>query len=341
MKRQRGLVALAAIGAMFVTGALALAGPEAKRTTTIAVFGDLPYTQEQIHNFDNLPAAINADPKVSRAIHLGDIKNGSTPCEDATYLRVKSTFDKFQDPLVFTPGDNEWTDCHRTNNGAYLPTERLAFERSIFFAKPGWTLGIDRRKVETQKSKNGQAFPEHVRWEQGDVTFATFNIPGSNNDLVPWGAPWDTAAYQAIQADEVATRTGAVLRWIDGTFAEAKDEHARGVVLGMQADMWDPAAPLSAYTGYTEIVQSIAAHSRAFRKPVLLMNGDSHHFGVDHPLADPTTGFNQQYGITTPVPNLTRLTVQGSTSTPSSWVRLTIDPSDPQLFSFEEVPVAF
>ena len=341
MKRQRGLVALAAIGAMFITGALAQAEPEAKKTTTIAVFGDLPYTPAQILNFDNLPAAINADPKVSRAIHLGDIKSGSTVCEDATYLNVKATFDMFQDPLVFTPGDNEWTECHRTNNGGYLPTERLAFQRSVFFANPGRTLGINSRRVETQKSKSGPAFPEHVRWEQSDVTFAMFNVPGSNNDRVPWGAPWNTAAYQAIQADEVATRTRAVLKWIDSTFEEATDEHARGVVLGLQADMWDPAAPLSAFTGYTEIVQSIAAHSRAFRRPVLLMNGDSHVFGVNHPLADPTTGFNQQYGITTPVPNLTRLTVQGSTSTPSSWVRLTIDPSDPDLFSFEEVPVIF
>ena len=340
MKRQRGVVALAALGAMLITGALAQAEPETK-TTTIAVFGDLPYTPAQILNFDNLPAAINADPKVTRAIHLGDIKSGSTRCDDATYLRVKSTFDKFQDPLVFTPGDNEWTDCHRANNGGFLPTERLAFERTVFFATPGWTLGVNRRKVEVQKRKGVLSFPEHVRWEQGDVTFATFNVPGSNNDQVPWGAPWNTPAFQAIQADEVASRTRAVLRWIDGTFAKASEEHSRGVVLALQADMWDATAPLSALTGYTEIVRSIAEHSRAFGKPVLLINGDSHVFGVDSPLADPTTAFNQRYGITTPVPNLTRLTVQGSTSTPSSWVRLTINEADPGLFSVEEVPVVF
>ena len=101
------------------------------------------------------------------------------------------------------------------------------------------------------------------------------------------------------------------------------------------------AAPLSALTGDTEIVRSIAEHSRAFGKPVLLINGDRHVFGVDSPLADPTIAFNQWYAITTPVPNLTRLTVQGSTSTPSSWVRLTINEADPGLFSVEEVPVVF
>lgn len=136
-------------------------------------------------------------------------------------------------------------------------------------------------------------------------------------------------------------RTRAVLGWIDCTFAKANEEHSRGVVLGLQADMWDATAPLSALTGDTEIVRSIAEHSRAFGKPVLLINGDRHVFGVDSPLADPTTAFNQWYAITTPVPNLTRLTVQGSTSTPSSWVRLTINEADPGLSSVEEVPVVF
>ena len=42
-------------------------------------------------------------------------------------------FNMFQAPAVYIPGDNEWTDCHRTNNGAYTPTERLAYTRSIFF----------------------------------------------------------------------------------------------------------------------------------------------------------------------------------------------------------------
>ncbi len=338
MKRHRGLAALAAAGAMVMggVGAQAAAG-----STTLAVFGDLPYTPAQIANFDNLPAAINADPKVRRAIHLGDIKSGSTPCDDATYLRVKATFDKFLDPLVFTPGDNEWTDCHRASNGGYLPTERLAFERSVFFADPGWTLGVNRRRVQVQKRRSIVTYPEHVRWTQDDVTFATFNVPGSNNNELPWGAPWNTALFQAVQADQVAGRTAAVLKWIDAAFATAEEEDSRGVVLAMQADLWDPFAPLRTLTGYTGIVRSIAAHARAFDKPVLVVNGDSHVFTIDRPLADSTTPFNLQYGVTTPVPNLTRLTVQGSTSTPSSWVRLTIDHADPALFSFEVVPIAF
>jgi hypothetical protein len=37
------------------------------------------------------------------------------------------------------------------------------------------------------------------------------------------------------------------------------------------------------------------------------------------------------------VPNLTRITVQGSTSAPSEWLRLTIDPHAAGVFSWENV----
>jgi len=261
---------------------------------------------------------------------------------------VRDAFNRFQAPLVFTPGDNEWTDCHRASNGSYLPVERLAFERRVFFSHPSRSLGLHPRELEWQHAEDGvPALPENAAWHQAGVRLVTLNIPGSNNSLVPWSAPWNTPAYQALQAQEVSDRTAADLAWIDEAFNEARESHARGVVLAMQADMWDVTTPISAFTGYREIVQSIARHAIAFGKPVLLMNGDSHHFQVDTPLADPTNpaspviAFNQLYGITTPVRNLTRLTVQGSTSVPSSWVKLTIDPASRGLWSFSTVPVAF
>ena len=64
------------------------------------------------------------------------------------------------------------------------------------------------------------------------------------------------------------------------------------MVLALQADMWDPAqvAPggggLSAYTPF---VQELANQSLQFGRPVLLLNGDSHLFGADHPLAMPSS----------------------------------------------------
>jgi hypothetical protein len=59
-------------------------------------------------------------------------------------------------------------------------------------------------------------------------------------------------------------------------------------------------------------------------------------FEVDHPLANPTSATGLIHG-TPAVPNLTRITVQGSTNKPREWLRLTIDPRSPQVFTWESV----
>jgi hypothetical protein len=38
------------------------------------------------------------------------------------------------------------------------------------------------------------------------------------------------------------------------------------------------------------------------------------------------------------VPNLTRITAQGSTNKPARWLRLTIDPRKQQPFSWKNIP---
>jgi hypothetical protein len=110
------------------------------------------------------------------------------------------------------------------------------------------------------------------------------------------------------------------------------------VVIVLQADMWDPAAIGSGgLSAYTSFVQHLANLSIQFGQPVLPLNGDSHVFEVDHPLAVPTTATGLIHN-TSPVPNLTRITVQGSTNEPGEWLRLTIDTRMPGVFSWKNVP---
>ena len=71
-----------------------------------------------------------------------------------------------------------------------------------------------------------------------------------------------------------------------------------------------------------------------FGLPVLLLEGDSHDFRVDNPLAagDP------DHGVTTPVPNLTRIVVQGGADHfPLEYLRLTIDTRHPAPFSWKRI----
>ena len=141
------------------------------------------------------------------------------------------------------------------------------------------------------------------------------------------------------QADEYRTRNAADLAWLDGIFDRAQTTHARGVVIGIQADMWDPAitGDPTQYSGFTDFVRELATRTVQFGRPVLLLNGDSHVYEADHPLADPSATNSSIYGVTTPVPNLTRITVDGS-SAANDYLRLHIDANSPDVFSWERVP---
>jgi len=323
---------------------------------TIAVFGDWPYNQTLFTSAPLLVNSINADPDVSLTIHVGDIHSGSMACTSAGIVppitssnpgwnqSIYYQFQQFKAPLVYTPGDNEWTDCHKTKEfQSGDPLKELASVRSLFFARPGKTLGLHEREVWSQAKYFDPAFPadaqyvENVMWTEGKVVFVTVNMPGSNNDTLPW-----TNGFQnpAAQAQEVANRTAADIRWLQAAFKQASEMHAKAVVVALQADMWDPAAVLPGGDGlsaYTPFVQQLANLSIDFRRPVLLLNGDSHLFEADHPLADSSSSTGIIHH-TLSVPNLTRITVQGSTNAPAEWLRLSIDTTTPAVFSWRNVP---
>ncbi|MDT4893293.1 MAG: hypothetical protein QOE97_2328 [Pseudonocardiales bacterium] len=305
------------------------------RPYTFAVIGDIPYGDAQIANFPNVIAQINADPAVQWVDHLGDIKSGSSVCSDAYFATIKQRFDAFVDPLVYTPGDNEWTDCHRPNNGGYNPLERLSAVRTVFFPHPGTTLGQHPATVTSQAT---QGLPENVRWERAGVAFTAVNIPGSNNSLAPWTGQ---TAPTPDQTAEVLARTSADIQLIHDTFATAKAHHDKAVTLLTQADMFDPtvANPQFAdYFGFQAIVAAIARESAAFRGPVYLFNGDSHVYNDDKPLAGGSSWLSF-YGITTPAQNLTRVTVDGSTGV-NDYLRVTVQDHGSEVLTWERVPFA-
>ena len=353
---RRLAVALLGLTILIVPVGVAQAAP---RATDYAIIGDTPYGSAMLNLLPGRVGQINADPKVRLVVHLGDIKNGSSRCDTGYFNQIRTIFDGFADPLVYTPGDNEWTDCHRTNTGGYQPAgpadsadlapngpiangaaagapgnaapSRLDEIRRIFFPVPGYTLGQNRRQVERQED----GVVENVRWDAAGAVFGVLNLPGSNNDVVPWFGSAETPALKALQADEVASRTDADLRWLKEIFSEAREDGAKGVVIAVQADMWDPAitGDPTQYSSFTGFVQELARQSLKFGGPVLLLNGDSHIYESDTPLANPAATNNTIYGVTTAVPNLTRVTVDGSGNA-NDYLRLHVDPSTPGVFSW-------
>ena len=70
---------------------------------TFAVIGDIPYGEPAAEAFPAVVDRINADRDVELVAHLGDIKSGSTLCNDEYFAFVRSQFDRFADPLPLPP----------------------------------------------------------------------------------------------------------------------------------------------------------------------------------------------------------------------------------------------
>ncbi len=340
MRIVRPLAALAALSA--ATALLASTTPaQADQSKpghySFAVIGDVPYGADQIAKFPSWIGQINAaHPEFT--IHVGDIKNGSSRCDDAYYSLIRSDFDLFQNPLVYTPGDNEWTDCHRVNNGAYEPLLRLALDRSVFFDNPGTTLGQRTMSVTSQAA---DGLPENVMFRRQGVQFAVLHVVGSNDDLQPWTGIGKTTATPEQVSEEQHRMAGAIAE-VHAAFAGARQRQDRAVALYLQADMFDPTynPPATDISAFVPLVQAIIDEASTFTGDIYLFNGDSHLYNSDHPLApdSPLLARYTALGVTGSAANVERITVDGSSNN-LDWLKVTVNrPGAAETLSWVRVP---
>jgi len=346
--RRRGTLAAAAAGALAAAAVyvgIASAGGtnfgkhdddqgKGSRTYTIGLFGDMPYNDMGRQQYPALLDDINRSG-VKFSIFDGDLKaGGDGPCSDSLYTQSLAWFDDLKQPLVWVPGDNDWTDCWGRYGPSTLPysdpIERLNHER-VLFASTSQSLGQRTLTLTRQQ----QGYPENVRWVYGPVVYLGLNVQGSN-DNYPYHdtdaenptAPVRSDAEIQRQRDEEIARKAADLRWLDQGFAYAKQVGALGVLIDWQADPnfnnEQHLTNLHDYDAFAEYVNALQQQTEAFDGQVVLVHGDSHYFKLDKPLNRSTGG-----GVLT---NFTRVETFGARNT--HWVRATIDPRDPNLFEF-------
>jgi len=263
-------------------GCLVFSAHLAAAELNFVALGDLPYGSDEVagSNYRNLIDSINrTEPRFS--IHVGDFKSGSTLCSDEEFQRQRRHFDRFSRPVVFTPGDNEWTDCHRKSNGSFDPLERLAKLRSLFFT-PYQSLGATTMPVESQSVVHPK-FPRYIenqRWVIDGVLFITVHIVGSNNNF-------ETRDPKAVE--EFFERDAANLAWINAGFDLASTRKIEAVIVAFQADVFESAsheATFPRHSGFLNVVgETLLPRAAQFGKPVLLINGDSHRFRFDRPFS--------------------------------------------------------
>ena len=217
-------------------------------TLSFAVFGDTPYRHWERENLPQLMAEMDA-AKPAFAINIGDIKGSDTPCSDATFIDILNLFQSAAHPLIYTPGDNEWTDCAR-GGGNYEPQERLARLRQLFHGDD-YSLGQKKIRLERQSSAPQHAlYRENTRWQAEKLLFLTLNVPGSRNNII------DTRKPSA----EYLTRNAAVLDWLAAGFRQAREQQLPGIVIFMHADPGlEKAVRGGAGTGYADLLKLLVA----------------------------------------------------------------------------------
>lgn len=290
---------------------------------TFVALGDNPYGDPAIVNppYEVLIDTINAR-KPAFSIHIGDIKSGSTPCDNALMASQFDYMNRFATAMIYTPGDNEWTDCHREKAGKFDPLERLAFLRTTFFADPGKSLGAMPMDVEQQSvlmADTYATFVENRRFMKDEVMVMTAHVVGSNNNF----EVRDPAAVA-----EFFARDAANVAWLENTFEAATAANAKAIVVAIQADMFEfdfneeGDETFLRHSGFQNFGNALVAKAAEFGKPVLLIHGDSHHFKVYRPF--PTTAAN-----------IMALEVYGETD--MNAVEVHVDANDPAVFSFTPI----
>lgn len=319
-----------------------------RHSYAIGLWGDLPYSDVQaLTGVPNLIADMNRH-ELAFTAHDGDLKAGNgtpgsvtpTTCSDALYEHALTYFNALKAPAIFTPGDNDWTDCDRPSNGGFSSRERLDHERALFFSTP-FSLGQHKLRQQVQTAalclgvSGNVPCLENRRWTFGGVTYATINIQGSCNNLC------DTAPDPA----EFAARNQADILWMQQTFEDARARNSAAVMFITQADpgfdlsdgtrapLRDPktlAETDGAADGFQAFLLALRDQVVAFEKPVAYVHGDSHYFRVDKPFQD-AKGQRLE--------NFTRVETFGdhqeNGTNDVNWLKVFVDPNSREVFAYQ------
>jgi hypothetical protein len=321
---------------------------QGRQKYSIGLWGDLPYSDTQaLTGVPNLIADMNSQ-HLAFTVHDGDFKAGNgtpgsvtpTTCSDALYIQGLNYLNALNGPAMFTPGDNDWTDCDRPANGGFSSRERLDHERLLFFSTP-YSLGQNpvRQEVQSTPLCLGVSGPvpcvENRRWHLGGVTYFTLNVQGSCNNLC------DTAPDPA----EYAARNAANIAWLKESFDVARQRGSSAIMIIAQADpgfdlsdatrapLRDPktlAETDGAADGFQLYLVALREQVIAFRKPVAYVHGDSHYFRVDKPFQD-AQGRRLE--------NFTRVETfgdnQANGNNDVNWLKVNVDSNSREVFSYE------
>ncbi len=238
---QPGLLLLLSFCSCVVVQAEPVSATGVRHLVTFYAMGDVPYKPEE----DTLlPRQIAEIPKDAEfVIHVGDIKTGSSACDEAVYKKVSGMLRKTAAPVFIIPGDNEWNDC--TN-----PAQAWEFWEQYF-------MRFDRQWNHHLPVFRQLEHEENFSFVKGNVLFVGLNIVG--------GRIHDAAEWKKRHADNID--------WIRRNLRQFGSDVSSLVIFGH-------AHP---NIGHIDFFIPLNVEATKFKKPILYLHGDGHKWTHDRP----------------------------------------------------------
>ncbi len=276
--RRRALVAASAVTSWAFLPACARAQARGTDAFAFALIGDVPYNALEVRVLEAVFASFDAD--LAFALHVGDIKASWEPCSDSLLDRRLALLETSPVPLVYVPGDNEWTDCGRARAGGFDPRERLDWLRRRAFggnrpaSSPSPAPASSASSLaayERQSDRYTGGLPENRRWRHRRVRFVMLNLPGSNDGLNADG----------LGRSDREQRMQANAQWLRDSYRLAAEEDATAIVVAVHANPRYGAARRFGIDAYQPFRSLLRAASDGFAGPTLLLHGDTHSHRVE------------------------------------------------------------
>lgn len=339
MNRNHIIAAVAAILPAILNG---------QNSFDIALLGDMPYGPALNAAYERLISEVNFyNP--SLVAFIGDTKSGSTRCDDSHYTQALQWFNTFEGSVIYSVGDNEWTDCMRENNGSFDPLGRLSIIRRMLFPT---NLSLGRRPIPLQRQSDDAGFDlyrENAILVRGRTVFVSLHVPGSNNNFEYRNVTATTPNPFYDNNREYAARNAANLAWLAKAFQAARDNDAYGVMILVQANVFETffeSSTGSERSGHSDFIAALRRETQNYIGQVVLVHGDSHYGRIDKPLTTAYPACGQPTGACNPVAaaaagtrimNFTRVEVPGSADV--HWLRCRVRPNRRSPFLFEYMVV--
>ncbi|MDA1015592.1 MAG: hypothetical protein O3A00_14210 [Planctomycetota bacterium] len=210
---------------------------------TFYAMGDVPYAPAEDQLLPKQVAKIPSDAEF--VVHVGDIKRGTTPCDEAVFQKVSGMLAKSKAPLFIIPGDNEWNDCKS-------PAEAWKYWETYFSR-------FDRRWPHRLRVFRQLEREENFSFVQGGVLFLGINLVGGR---VHDAAEWKTRMAQGVE-------------WLQRNLAQFGESASSVVVFG-HANPGKNQKPF---------IDGFVEQAGKFKKPMLYLHGDGHKWIHDRPFA--------------------------------------------------------